>query len=129
MSLHTAYSWPYGDSESEARAFYQRLKAGHQAGKTFPFDRYQVGLVQGSYTWFVAVLVLTEAAGDDSLYVYGRCVEWFDQCGGGGYQDYETIPLRGSSIESSIGRDYSILESFGSLAGGGGSSSYSPPAA
>ena len=123
MSLHTAFSWPYGDSENETRAFYQRLKAGHAAGHEFPFSRYQVALCRGSYTWFVAVLVLTETAGDDSLYIHGRSEEWFAKCGGGGYQDYETIPLRGASIESSIGAEYDILESFGTLGGGSSSSS------
>lgn len=117
MSNHVAYSWPYGDSEQETRAFYERLKAGHSAGHAFPFDRYQVGLVRGVHTWFVAVLVLTDDYGDDSVTIHNQCEEWFKECGGANYQDYESIPLRGSSIESSIGADYDILESFGTQRG------------
>jgi len=78
MSLHTAYSWPCGDSETETRAFYHRLTTGHAAGEAFPFSRYQIGLARGSYTWFVAVLVLTDASGDDSLYSSKELAHGFD---------------------------------------------------
>jgi predicted Zn finger-like uncharacterized protein len=117
MSLLCAYSWPYGDSEAEARTFFDALSNGHAAGKRLPFARHQVALVHSPHfdTWFVAVLVFTDSPGDDSVAITRANDSWFRECGAGGFQDSESVTIRGGTIRACFDHRYEVLATVGTI--------------
>jgi hypothetical protein len=117
MSLLNTYSprpWMVTE-EKDIRRFYKRLEQGQAEGKKPPFSRYQVALVHGtSANWFVAVLVLTDAAGDDSEKIVADTKRWFLECGVE-VDESESLSLRGETIEASLDHRYTIVKSFGTV--------------
>lgn len=114
MSLLEAFSWPYGPGNPEtlSREFFEKLRDGIAHGKSFPFlsNTHQISLVTSrSGTWFVAIMVITNSSSDDSIKIIGQLNQWFTECGAGPYQDYESVTIRGNSIESSLGVGYTII--------------------
>ena len=113
MDYFTAFSWPYSnDIDVKAREFFESLQVGIDQGHEFPIDRpHEVSLVraQSSGDLFVGVLVLLGTEGDDSLRTYERLKEWFEACGAGGYQDYESLAVRGRTAQSTLGSGYEVL--------------------
>jgi hypothetical protein len=114
-----AYSWPYADSEPRAREFFGNVAEAIQGGQAFPFDvPYEIGLVRSprSGDFFVAVLVLRGTPGDDSVDTFNRLKSFLDECGSEGYQDYESVPVRGASLRDSLA-DYEVVQSFDNASG------------
>jgi len=113
MDYFTAFSWPYSnDTDVKAKEFFESLQVGIDQGHEFPIDRpHEISLVraQGSGDLFVGVLVLLGTEGDDSLRTYERLKEWFEACRAGGYQDYESLPVRGRTTQSTLGSGYEVL--------------------
>lgn len=113
MNILFAFSWPYTPGD-QAREFFDKLRAGIEEGKEFPFDcPFQIAFVRGQSSGeFVAVLVLRGTIKDDSIETRQRLDAWFEECGAPRYQNKETPTLRGRTIQTSLGEGYEVLESI-----------------
>ena len=111
-----AFSWPYSSDEerrAQATDMFGKLKVD-QVG--FPLSvPHEVALVRSqSGYWFVAVLTLLGGSGDDSVRIFKSLQAWLKKCNCPGYDDYESVTVRGLSIKSCL-PEYDIADSFSSL--------------
>ena len=125
MDYFCAFSWPYGDdAEAKANACFDALRA-NQGKCPFADKPHEICLaksVRGSV--FVGVLVLPGTTGDDSMEIFKKAEEWFEQSRVKDYEDYNHLSVNGRSTDATLGAGYTVLKYFGNLrgaSGGGGS--------
>ncbi len=107
-----ALTCPYGDNSWDARDVFNKLKNGIES---FPFDcPHQISLATGSYGPFVGVLLLPDDPGDYSVETFRDLKKWIEGCGAR-FGDHESLNIRGSNIETSLGAGYEVIESAGSI--------------
>jgi hypothetical protein len=122
------FSWIYHeDPNDQAQQFFAKLKAGIEGGKSFPINKpHQIALYSNSYgTLVVGVLALSSYPGDESREIFKALEDWFIECGAwsvedrsGRYSDYDSVTVRGGTIQASQPPPrYTILESIGTIPG------------
>jgi hypothetical protein len=107
-----SFGWPFSsDTEGPAKEMFQKL---HNDEDGFPLSvPHEVSLIRSpSGKWIVVILALMGSPGDDnSVMVLNALLSWFEKCDCPSYDDWDNVPVRGSTIESCL-PEYDVIESF-----------------